>query len=284
MDYQIERVDESNKNAMLKFLKKNENYTLFLLGNFENYGLKLSFAPYSGNYKLIRSHDQVLGVFSLTKKGSLLIETSEKAPVFEAILKSCQEESIPITGLVGNWEFCHLFWNFLKSKTVIQSETFNSKEILYSVDLTNFSGLPQPHVRVLTEADYVDWKPLRLDYLVEEGVPNDLTNEQLSNMYHDKVEKKIIWGYFLEGKLVSVADLNAKALDLGQVGGVYTIPSFRRKGYSKSVMQQLLLDAKTEHSISKLIIFTGEKNIAAQKVYNALGVEHVGYFSLLFGK
>jgi predicted GNAT family acetyltransferase len=119
---------------------------------------------------------------------------------------------------------------------------------------------------------------------MEEGVPNDLSDEQLFDIYLDKVRKKIIWGFFLQGKLVSIADLNAKALDLGQVGGVYTIPSFRMKGYSKSVMQQLLLDAKKLHSIRKLIIFTGEKNFAAQKLYNGLGVQHIGYFSLLFGR
>jgi GNAT superfamily N-acetyltransferase len=199
-----------------------------------------------------------VGVFSLTKKGSLLIETKARDSIFEMVLKSCLEESISLTGLVGNWEFCNPFWNFLKNKKVIQTETFNSKEILYSIDLSNVSSLPQPNVRLLTEADYLQWKPLRLDYLMEEGVPNDLTDEQLFDIYLDKVRKKIIWGFFLQDKLISIADLNAKALDLGQVGGVYTIPSFRKKGYSKSVMQQLLLDAKKLHSIRKLIIFTGE--------------------------
>lgn len=284
MQYHIETVNDFNKIEMLKFLKQHENYTLFLLGNFENYGFKLSQAPYSGNFKLIRSHDEIVGVFSLTKKGSLLIETKERDSIFEIVLKSCLEESISLTGLVGNWEFCNPFWNFLKNKKVIQTETFNSKEILYSVDTSNISILPQPNVRLLIEDDYLQWKPLRLDYLIEEGVPNDLSDEQLLDIYLDKVRKKIIWGFFHKDKLVSIADLNAKALDLGQVGGVYTATSFRKKGYSKSVMQQLLLDAKKLHSIRKLIIFTGENNFPAQKLYSGLGVEHIGYFSLLFGK
>lgn len=92
-----------------------------------------------------------------------------------------------------------------------------------------------------------------------------------------------MWGLFLNNILVSIADLNAKALDLGQVGGVYTVPSFRQGGYSKSVMKQLLRDAKELHNIRKLIIFTGDKNFPAQKLYNSLGVSQVGYFALLFG-
>jgi predicted GNAT family acetyltransferase len=72
-------------------------------------------------------------------------------------------------------------------------------------------------------------------------------------------------------------------LDLGQVGGVYTVPSFRQKGYSRSVMQQLLLDAKEIHQIRKMIIFTGDQNFPAQKLYTSLGVSKIGFFALLFG-
>lgn len=61
------------------------------------------------------------------------------------------------------------------------------------------------------------------------------------NIFLTKQKKRISWGLFLDNILVSIADLNAKALDLGQVGGVYTTPSFRQKGCSRSVMRQLLL-------------------------------------------
>jgi hypothetical protein len=73
MRYSVETVTQSSQHEMLNFLKEHENYTLFLLGNFENYGATLTDAPYSGNFKLIRSQDQVVGVFCLTRKGNLLI-------------------------------------------------------------------------------------------------------------------------------------------------------------------------------------------------------------------
>ncbi len=283
MPYVVEAANASNQAAMLHFLRQHENYSLFLLGNFENYGLALAEAPYSGNFKLIRSEGEVVGVFCLTRKGSLLIEAPSKEPIFELVLASCREESMPIKGVIGNWDLCHPFWEFLKTRQVIKNEAFTSKEILYSVDLSAMSYHSQPGVRFLTEADYSQWKPLRLDYLMEQGLPNDLGDEYLFKLYADKVKKKISWGFFLEGKLVSMADLNAKALDLGQVGGVYTIPSCRGKGYAKAVMQQLLADAKSLHAIRKMIIFTGENNLAAQKLYHSLRVSHIGYFALLIG-
>lgn len=284
MQYSVETVTQSSQYEMLNFLKGHENYTLFLLGNFENYGAILTEAPYSGNFKLIRAQGQVIGVFCLTRKGNLLIETILQEPIFDIVLDACHQESMPLKGVVGNWDFCGPFWEYLKAKKIIQKEVFTSKEILYSIDLDKHDFLPQPHVRLLTKADYIQWKPLRLDYLIEEGFPNDLTDKQLLDLFLDKTKKKITWGLFLNNILVSIADLNAKALDLGQVGGVYTMPNFRQRGYSKSVMQQLLLDAKELHKIRKVIIFTGDKNFPAQKLYNSLGVSQIGYFALLFGQ
>lgn len=284
MRYSVETVTQSSQHEMLNFLKEHENYTLFLLGNFENYGVTLTDAPYSGNFKLIRSQNLIAGVFCLTRKGNLLIETILQEPIFDIVLDACNQESMPLKGVVGNWNFCGPFWEYLKTKKIIQKEVFASKEILYSIDLYKHDFSPQPNVRLLTEADYTQWKPLRLDYLIEEGVPNDLTDKQLLDLFLDKTQKKIAWGLFLNNTLVSIADLNAKALDLGQVGGVYTMPSFRQRGHSKSVMKQLLLDAKELHKIRKVIIFTGDKNFAAQKLYNSLGVSQIGYFALLFGQ
>lgn len=283
MIYSVENVTSPSQYEMLNFLKEHENYTLFLLSNFENYGATLTDAPYSGNFMLIRSQGQVVGVFCLTRKGNLLIETILREPIFDIVLNACHQELIPLKGVVGSWNFCEPFWKYLKAKKIIQKEVFTSKEILYSIVLNKHNFLPQDNVRLLTEADYIQWKPLRLDYLIEEGLPNDLTDTQLFNQFLEKTERKIIWGLFLENVLVSIADLNAKSLDLGQVGGVYTIPSFRQRGYSKSVMQQLLLDAKEIHKIRKMIIFTGEQNFPAQKLYNSLGVSQIGYFALLFG-
>jgi hypothetical protein len=45
----------------------------------------------------------------------------------------------------------------------------------------------------------------------------------------------------------------------------------------------MLSDIKKIHKIRKLIIFTGENNLAAQKLYASIGVKQVGHFALLFG-
>ncbi|NDE82866.1 MAG: hypothetical protein EB051_04560, partial [Chlamydiia bacterium] len=148
----------------------------------------------------------------------------------------------------------HLFWDFLKNKNIIQTELFTSKEVLYNMDISKVSPPSNSLTRLLAEEDYIKWKPLRLADLKEVGLPSDLSEVQMLELFMEKVSRKIIWGLFLEDQLVSIAELNAKTAELGQLGGVYTHPSFRQKGYGRCMIQQLLWDIKHIHRIRKLII------------------------------
>ena len=48
-------------------------------------------------------------------------------------------------------------------------------------------------------------------------------------------------------------------------------------------MNVLLRDAGERHRLEKLILFTGERNLAARGLYEFLGFSVIGYFGLLFG-
>lgn len=280
----LEKVNESSKDEMVSFLKAHEEYTLFLMGNLEVYGLHLTNELYSGNFKLIRNKNGIIAAFSLTKGGTLLIHSKEiSTPLFELILRACQEEPIVLKGLLGEWGFCHRFWEFLKERKAIVNESYASKEILYSADLSKLNFERQHEVRLLESDDLKQWIPLRASYMKEMGFPEQECREDICKEFQMKIKARISWGLFTDEKLISIADLNARALDLGQVGGVYTLPEYRKQGFSTRVMRQLMHDAKELHLIRKLIIFTGETNHSARRVYESLGVSPVGHYALLFG-
>ncbi|MCE5318395.1 MAG: GNAT family N-acetyltransferase [Parachlamydia sp.] len=276
----VERVNEANSNEVIPYLKKHENSSLFLLGNAEQYGWNLVDSPYSGNYKLMRKGGKIAGVFCLYRSGSLMVQSEERC--FDLILDACREEHIPIKGCLGEWEYSFSLWSHLQNKKWIAAETYRSKEVLYTLELAGWQAIESP-ARLLQEADYPLWKVLRKAYIKEMQFPTDLTEEQMRRLFLSKVQAKTVWGLFSDGKLAAIADLNAKALDLGQVGGVYTDPAFRKKGMAKTLMQRLVTDAKKIHSIRKLIIFTDENNVAALRLYRSLGANEVGHFALLFG-
>ena len=45
-----------------------------------------------------------------------------------------------------------------------------------------------------------------------------------------------------------------------QIGGVFTPPDVRRKGYSRTVLAKLLKDARDVHNLDRIFLFTGEEN------------------------
>lgn len=171
----------------------------------------------------------------------------------------------------------------MHQKMIITEDQFVEKDILYRIDLRETTFSPSPRVKVLRAENYQQWKALRMMYLEEYGMPNLLSDDEMESLYIERTKKSIIWGYFLDHTLVSIGDLNALALDLGQVGGVFTHPEHRKKGYSKEVMKKLFYDSKKRHSLRKLIIFTGESNLPARRVYDSLGVESIGHYALFFG-
>jgi len=269
-------------NEITAFLRRHEEYCLFLLSNLEKYGQYLGESPYSGDYNLVRRGGKIKAVFSLTREGSLHIYSELGEEAFHEVLDICLQEKPSIRGVFGHWEFCQPFWEFIKKMGIVENEILNEKDVLYSLDSSGFLGKPQEGVRFLLARDYEVWKHLRLAYCKELGFPMLLSEKQLKDVFLEKTNEKVIWGYFREERLVSIADLNAKALDIAQLGGVYTIPKERRNGYSKLLMMHLIDDAFKIHSLRKLIIFTGEKNMAARKVYESLGVKPIGFYALFF--
>lgn len=277
----VEKISENNQEEMLNFLKNHENYSLFLLGNFANNGGQIGSSPYSGNYKLIRQGDAVVGVFCLFKNGTLLVQSTVRE--FDLILDACKEENIPVRGVLGEWDFSSALWQHLQKHSWIKKVSLESKEVLHQLDLTEIKVPLSPHVRVLTAADYPLWNPLRREYIKEMKYPISLSDEEMEKLFKSKVETHTVWGAFDKGQLVATADLNAKAFDLGQVGGVYTASPYRQSGIAKSLLHKLMQDSKELHGIRKLLVFTGETNAPARKLYTSLGAKPVGSFALLFG-
>lgn len=285
MSYKVTPVTSSAASDMVAFLKKHENFTLFLAGNYCSQGYTLTEHPNSGNFKLIKQGERIVAVFCLTRRGNLLVQSEVMAPLFPLLLSACRGEPFPIRGVLGEWNFCWAFWHYLKSEGVIREDVHISKEILYEALLTDHVSPKDARtqlVRPLEGTDYAHWLPLRDAYLQEQGLPNDLTKVQLHGEFMSKTSQRIAWGLFQDG-LIATAELNARAFDVGQVGGVYTIPAHRGQGIAKALMRGVFRDAEALHKIRKLLIFTGERNAPARRVYESLGVHPIGHMALLFG-
>jgi RimJ/RimL family protein N-acetyltransferase len=79
---------------------------------------------------------------------------------------------------------------------------------------------------------------------------------------------------------VSYAGYNAETPACVQIGGVWTPPAWRGRGYAKAVVAGALLAAR-ERGVVRSVLFTGPDNRPAQAAYRALGYGRVGDYALV---
>ena len=282
----ISAVGERNLPEVKTFLEQYRETSMFLLSNIENYGLRLTEELHSGNFKCLGSQGRVRAVFCLSRGGILIAQTDGSEDFSKEILKACEEEEFLVDGIVGEWNITESLWRTVLSQDRFLQTSYQSKEFLYRLSLRqkrNVEDIPEG-VRNLKPGDFEVWEKLYNAYFTEEGLPMQGTRERRRKNFERQTANGYWWGLWSEGVLVSIAAYNARYGPIGQVGGVFTEPAYRRKGFSRAVMKRLIADSVERHGVDLLILFTGETNEAARKMYESLGFEQIGFYGLFFGK
>ena len=88
------------------------------------------------------------------------------------------------------------------------------------------------------------------------------------------------WVLVRRGELVALTGFSARARGIVQVGGVYTPPALRRKGYARAAVAASLLGER-DRGATRSTLFTGIENTGAIRAYTTLGYEEAGEFGLL---
>jgi uncharacterized protein len=260
------------------FLKQHEESSQFLINNLREYGPRMTEEPYSGNFKLIRENGQVTAVFCLARCGNLYAQASSDRYT-EMIIKNCGSE---IKGFLGPWNILGPLYEFYCAQNPSFKPAYHSKEILYSLELQGASIQQDDRVRLLTSSDFEAWFPMRKEYLIELGLSDHMDTEKVKERFlRNTDEQKNWWGLFENGELSSIAGLNSKSETIGQVGGVFTPPAKRKRGLSKATMLHMLRDCVDLHGLQKSILFTGQTDIAAQKLYESISYQRIGHFALI---
>lgn len=281
----IDSVTDDNLAEVKAFLEKYRETALFLLSSLETYGPSLTEDLNSGNYKCLKGSEGLEGVFCLTRRGNLLIQSERDFS--DEILEVCQEEELPIEGVLGDWETAQSLWEALLARDSSLQTTYENKTVLLSLPLSSEPRGPLlPDgvlVRNLEPGDFEEWDPLMQAFAAEEGLPLDGIPDQRKKLFEAQAAKGYVWGLFLDGQLLSTANLNARSGSTAQVGGVFTQPVYRRRGLSRAVIKILIVDSVKQHSIDLLILVTKDER-GPRKLYKSFGFEPIGHYGLFFGK
>jgi predicted GNAT family acetyltransferase len=284
MGVSIFDVTEAELPRVRDFLRRHVETSMFLLSNLKDHGPALSEAMNSGNFRYLAEGDRIEAVFCLTRRGNILAESGGRTDCAETITQACLNEALPIAGVVGEWRLADAIWQMLVGQRAITRIAHASREPLYRLDLDNAPDRGSgPAVRHLLAADFSHWEPLNTAYMHEEHLPVQGSLEERRTSFGEAAEAGRWWGLWENRSLVAIGGLNAVYERMGQVGGVYTIPARRQSGLATAVMRTLLADCVGELELEKLMLFTGEENFAARRLYEALGFSRIGEFALLFG-
>lgn len=161
----------------------------------------------------------------------------------------------------------------------------NHLEILYSLPLSDLV-VPEALSRLVARTPNDREMPLVLDwrmlYMAELSGVVDTPAErerqrELLGAFHAEGHDILL---FDDGAPVAYSGFNAALPDMVQVGGVFTPPALRKKGYARCAVAASLVAARAR-GVARAILFTGDDNVAAQRAYVALGFQPIGDYAIL---
>ncbi len=265
------------------FLRQHADSSMFLRSNLSRSGLVDRGQRFDGTWVALSVDGGIVAVAAVFWNGVLQVQ----APRFPAEVARRAVAAAPrrLRGIIGPW------LHVVAARQALGLEaapcTMESREDLFGLRLADLelppalsAGRVQARVAERRDVDLlVRWG---VDYDVElKGLRADdrlvADNCAAAESFVDAGEQ-----FLLEAKGVplSTCTWNARVPDSVQIGGVYTPPSLRGRGYARSAVAGALSLAR-EASIERSILFTGVDNRPARRAYEAIGFRRVGDFGIV---
>lgn len=270
---------------LFAFLEPYTDTSLFFFSNVETGGLRDTGEAPTGSYI---AHFDATGTVTAVAchawNGMVMVQGD--AGLEQAAAEAVRVSSREVRGFLGPWALvcrARRALGFAERNAV-----HDGREILFGLPLAELRmpallGRPGIDFRAPTVAELegvlFEW---RIAYEVESlGSTRDAALEaRTRNWMSGWLERGTIWVLTRDDALVSLTGFNAVARGLVQVGGVYTPPELRSRGYARSAVAASLAKARAQGA-TRSILFTSEQNVAAQRTYRALGYEECGDYGLI---
>ena len=266
------------------FLAAHADSSLFLRRNLFVTRLAAGETRYHGTWAGAFDDGALVAVAQHSRFGSVLVQ----APVHTAAVaqEAARASRWDVAGFIGPWHQAlvaraALGW----AEAPMRME---SHEGLYALALDALN-VPAPLASGAWQCrrgrqdeieKLVEW---RVAYNVEASAQED--GPELRAWSREEIERGLEedagWVLEVDGTPVAYQQFNAMLSDVVQVGGVWTPPPLRGRGYGRGVVAGALLAARAV-GVRRSVLFTDHVNVAARRAYAALGFERIGDWGLLF--
>ncbi len=284
-DRRLKTLSLGDEGALREFLAPHEPSSLFLLSNTRAAGLVDRGQPLEGTYVAAIQDGRWVGVAAHFWNGMLVLQAPEPWALEGVARAALHRSGRSLRGFAGPRAQVDGALSALGFRE--RPTSLDSREKLYDL---SFDRLQVPDAlssgRVLcrrprsSELDLLaGW---RAEFSVESLGVTD--GEDLRAVSRTELARQnddgSVWLALDGERPVSVSAFNARLPGIVQVGGVWTPPGLRGRGYARCAVAGSLLEARRE-GVERAVLFTAEENAPARAAYEALGFRVIGDYGLV---
>jgi GNAT superfamily N-acetyltransferase len=278
----IRLLSQSDSAALEEFLLGHRDSSMFLRSNARRAGLVDRGEPFQASYAAAFREGRIVAVAAQSWTGMVQVQAPERTA--EVVSACVAASGRKVTGLSGPLE------QVRRGRAALGLEaapaTLAADEGLFGLELSELvvpSSLangtivcraPRPEERAVL----LEW---RVAYDIEAlgATASKAGRERAAAFLDAQIADQNAWVALLDGVLVSLSAFNASLPDIVQLGGNYTPPELRGRGYARAVVAASLEVAR-ERGASRAVLFTNRPS--AIRCYQGLGFRRVGDFGLVF--
>jgi hypothetical protein len=268
--------------ALEAFLTEYRDTSMFLRANSLRAGLVDHGQTWQATYVGAFRNRHLIGVAAHCWNGLVLIQAPDDG-LAEAVRACVALSGRKVGGFSGPLD------QVIEARAALglsqASAQLDEAEGLYVLDL---SELRVPAIlssgRVLYRPPFAEEHELlgnwRFEFEVEAlgAKRTDATRKHAFDFLGQQLADGTVWVAVDGSAPVSLSAFNAALPDIVQLGGIYTPPTLRGRGYCKVAVAGSLLSAR-QRGVNRAVLFT--KNPSAVRSYEALGFRRTGDFALV---
>jgi RimJ/RimL family protein N-acetyltransferase len=266
------------------FLERSLESSLFLIGNVERAGLDYHGQPFQGTYVAHHADGVITAIAGHAWNGVVMLQGD--VGLEQAARRALELSGRQLKGFIGPLDLTRRARLALGASELHTAA--DKPENLYALTLAELvvpSLLSRAGIELrrptADEADGV-LTDFRVNYHVETlgAEARPALAEQAREEIRRLVRDERAWVLLDQGRLVAFTGFNTRTRGVAQVGGVWTPPELRSRGYARAAVAGSLL-AERAAGTRRSVLFTGQANTPAIRAYQALGFEAIGEFGLV---
>lgn len=266
----IRILEGKDRDNALGFLDRDHELNLVMMYDIIHFGLEDHGLPFQGRYYGAFREGELGGMAALYNLGALFIYTPDQdlAPALEDHIAALEEKP---RFVIGRTEWAgplleKMAEGGLNPQSWEEQEYMVLTPELFRPRFATEARFAEPH-------DLERLMQLNRDFQIEYFGGLTEAEEELGKMADVRMQDAGIAVAVLDGKIVSKAEIMVRTSKAALIGGVYTVPGQRGKGFSFACMS-LLCEGILEN-IGRACLNVARENTPAQRVYRGIGFERV---------